>query len=111
LGSSFTSRFGTPYGVTRCEEGADRADPEEEEFEYVLLECQRAEARGDGGGEGGISNLRALLWMPSTTADRVCPKMPQKQTHPSLFHVFLRPTRPSVLFMSTSYCTWKKSAH
>jgi hypothetical protein len=32
-GSSFTSRFGTLYGVARCEEGVDRAGPEEEEFE------------------------------------------------------------------------------
>jgi hypothetical protein len=31
-GSSFTSRFGTVYGVARCEEGVDRAGPDKEEF-------------------------------------------------------------------------------
>jgi hypothetical protein len=30
-GSSFTSRFGTLYGVVRCEEGADRTGPGEDE--------------------------------------------------------------------------------
>jgi hypothetical protein len=33
LHSSFTSHFGTLYGVLRCEEGIDRVGPEEEEFE------------------------------------------------------------------------------
>jgi hypothetical protein len=63
-GSSFTSRFGTLYGVARCEEGVDHAGPEEDEFEedeYVLLGWQRAAAEGDGGGEGGISSLGTLL--------------------------------------------------
>jgi hypothetical protein len=30
---------------------------------------------------------------------------------PSLFHVFLQPTRLSVLFMSMSCCAWEKSTH
>jgi hypothetical protein len=80
-GSSFTSRFGTVYGMAWCEEGVDRDGPEEEEFEedeYVLLGCQRAEARGDGGGEGGISSRAAPLWMPSTMFRRVRPGTPQK---------------------------------
>jgi hypothetical protein len=29
-GCSFTSRYGTLYDVARCEEGVDRAGPEEE---------------------------------------------------------------------------------
>jgi hypothetical protein len=48
--------------VARCDEGADRAGPEEEEFEedeYVLLCCQCAAGEGDGGSEGGISSLGA----------------------------------------------------
>jgi hypothetical protein len=78
------------------------ADPEEEEFEedeYILLGCQRASAGGDGGGEAGISNLAAPMWMLSRTVERGRPRTPQKRTRPSLFHVSLRPTRPSVLFM------------
>jgi hypothetical protein len=50
--------------VARCDEGADRASPEEEEFkedEYVLLGCQHAADEGDGGGEGGISSLGAPI--------------------------------------------------
>jgi hypothetical protein len=95
------------YDVARWDEGADRARPEEEEFEeneYVILGCQRTEAGGDGGGEGGISSRGAPLLMPSTTAERVRPGTPQKRARPSLFHVFLWPTRSLVLFRSASYC-------
>jgi hypothetical protein len=96
------------YGVAAgCKEGVNRAGPEEEEFEedeYVLLGCLLAAAEGDGGGESGILSLGAPLWMPSSTAGRVRPGTPQKRSRPSLFHVFLRPTRPLVLFMSASYC-------
>ena len=107
-GSSFASHFSTLYGVAWCEGGVDRAGLEEEEFDEdkcVLLGCQRAEAGADGGEEGGISNLGALLWMSSTTAERVRPETPQKRMRPSLCHVFLRPTRLSVLFMSALYYT------
>jgi hypothetical protein len=78
-----------------------------EEDEYVLLGCQRAAGIGDGGGDDDISNLDALLWMPSTTCSRVRPWTPQKKRRPSLFQLFHRPMRLAVLFIYTSCCVWK----
>jgi hypothetical protein len=75
----------------------------------VLLGCHCA--AGDGGGEGGTSNLGAPLRMSRMMLSRVCPGTPQNKARPSLFQLLGPPTRPAVLYISISYLALKYVAH
>jgi hypothetical protein len=78
---------------------------EDNECEVVPLGSQRD---GDGGGDGGISNLGALLWIPSRKTERVHPGgTPLNRACPSLLQDVSGLMSPSLLPSSSWRCIAK----